>query len=66
MSNPEEIPSWAKNFQSALKCTVTDSITHAISDLISKIDDHINTNQFIEHSLESTATLAEEANRTIK
>ncbi len=66
MSNPEENPTWDKNFQSELKCIVTDSITHAISDLTSKIDDLINTNKFLEHSLESTATLAAEANRSIK
>ncbi len=61
-----ELPTWAKSFQDELNASITRSVTKVIFDLSKKIDDLVESNKFLELSLDATSIAAREANQNVK
>ncbi len=63
---PENIHTWANNFQIELNNTISVSIKSAIANISTKIDELMDSNKFLEHKIDATATTAKYVNKTIK
>ncbi len=53
MAVKADYPSWAKDFQQELASTITNSLKNVIDKLSTKIDGRVESNNFMEHSLQT-------------